>query len=336
MPLFPICGGMKPLPANDHDFRKALSSSDTALVAVWRHLERSPKTDLIASRRSTVADLLAQLVRGTEGRFSRVHELTRVLLVDLENARGDAASFWKAVGGFALSSKVFVRKNFDVDVGRFLDANFDRHPVFDGQHRTVAVQNYMSATKRVELVNELVAKVLKDPFSPDDGLEAMQTKLAELAEFAVRKVREASRLRLIFYFPPPSGAAPSTREMVLSFVLWTGCPPPTSDAFVAHAAPIASLKDGVSIDDFSYFGPQGPPGPAAWPNRRLAQGLRRGNSGPRRLPHGMPLLVRRNAALRGRNCQLRPRALAGACRGRMVAHVRLDSTFRPSRTATLA
>ncbi|RUW39855.1 hypothetical protein, partial [Mesorhizobium sp. M8A.F.Ca.ET.021.01.1.1] len=178
---------MKPLPANDHDFRKALSSSDTALVAVWRHLERSPKTDLIASRRSTVADLLAQLVRGTEGRFSRVHELTRVLLVDLENARGDAASFWKAVGGFALSSKVFVRKNFDVDVGRFLDANFDRHPVFDGQHRTVAVQNYMSATKRVELVNELVAKVLKDPFSPDDGLEAMQTKLAELAEFAVRK-----------------------------------------------------------------------------------------------------------------------------------------------------
>ncbi|TIP33229.1 MAG: hypothetical protein E5X69_29130, partial [Mesorhizobium sp.] len=155
------------------DFRKALPPSETALVAVWRHLDRVSEADSVVSRRAgvSVTDIVARLAKGTDRRvLTDVNEFTRVFLNHLNDARGDAATFWKTIG------------------------SFDRRPglfAVDGQHRNVvAVQNYMSAAKRDALVNELIAKLLSDPFSTDDGLEAFQIKVVELAAFAVREVCE--------------------------------------------------------------------------------------------------------------------------------------------------
>ncbi|MDX8437781.1 hypothetical protein RFN25_30730 [Mesorhizobium abyssinicae] len=334
---------MLSLPPRDLDFRKALPSSETALVAAWRYLGRLAEADPAAPRRAdmTFADLLAQLTDPNRRGLNTGHEIAHVLLAHLNGARRDAAKFWKTVGSFETFVQIRYRENFDAlfDVDQFLPSNLDRiaHRYFaDGKHRTFAIQNYMSVAKRDALVNELIAKILSDPFSTDGGLEAFQVKVVELAAFAVREVREVVQLRLIFYFPVSSGAAPSTREMVLSFVLWTGCPPPTSEAFAAHAAPIASFKVGASTHEIPHFGPEGPSGPAAWPHRRPARALRRGSGSACRLPHGLPPLVRRDPTLRGRDRRLRPWALAGARRGRMVADVLLDSAIWPSRTAAMA
>lgn len=337
-----IFADMQPLPPHDLDFRKALPSSETALVAAWCFLGRLAEADPAAPRRAdlTFTDLLEQLTDPDRRGLDTGHEIAHVLLDHLNDARRDAAKFWKTIGSFETCVQVRYREDFDVlfDVDQVLlsklDRMADRH-FADGKHRTFAIQNYMSATKRDALVNALVTKLLSD-FSTDDGIEAFQIKVVELAAFAIREVCEVIELRLIFYFPVPSRAAPSTREMVLSFVLWTGCPPPTSEAFAAHVAPIASFQVGAPTHDIPHFGPQGPPGPAAWPHRRTAQALRRGSGSACRFPHGLPPLVRRDPTLRGRDRQLRPWALAGACRGRMVADVLLDSAIWPGRTAAMA
>ncbi len=199
----------------------------------------------------TFTDLLAQLTDPDRRGLNTGHEIAHVLLDHLNDARRDAAKFWKTIGSFETCFQVRYREDFDVlfGVDQFLLSNLnrmaDRH-FADGKHRTFAVQNYMSATKRDALVNALIAKLLS-VFSTDGGLEAFQIKVVELAAYAVREVCEVVQLRLIFYFTVPSGAAPSTREMVLSFLLWTGCPPPTSEAFAAHTAPIASFKNDRKV-----------------------------------------------------------------------------------------
>ena len=268
---------MQPSDPIKTDVSHILPKGSTALVAAWRSLGKIPKTnpenDWQQWFLSNLADLATPQERlGQQATDEAISAIERVLQDFLEDGRSGASSFWRIVRSFSLSAKTQTqdRADFDVDIVPsnlvVLPANLNRllgSHVVDGQHRTYVLQSFISAKKREAIIDSLAARLLSKRFGPSSDTKSVQDHLADLAAYAGAVVDARTQLRFIFRFPPPPAGVQNTRVMVLSYALWTGCPPPNGDVVVAQTARPASQRVGVYSHDFTYFGPSHSTGPAA-------------------------------------------------------------------------
>lgn len=198
---------------------------------------------------------------------------------------------------------------------KFTAARELAHLALDGQHRIRAV-------RQISQRNRLLAlKAVYECLDRDGDID-ISTFASLLKQAAHTVVRPATRI-VVRVSQFAVSTCPSTREWVLSFVLCTGCPPPSAGSVRTSTVPAnGGWSDSPSIR------PSGLPGAATWHCRGTAAQrcpTDRHDCRPAFRDHGMAgsdVHVRRARS---------PRrwGLESSRRPAVVASLRVDRGFRP-------
>jgi hypothetical protein len=262
------------------DTSRFARQADTAVASAWT---------VGSSRPGKIAALQALVSRYVSSKDLSASELAfcsanRVFLdADLNRLVASQRNFWRLFDDLAKPDALHV----DLKPSTLFDLKngIERSAIVDGQHRSLAIR-YLSKNERYGILELIVSGLSEIDILDSDCF----------AEFFDDKILPEIQSRVIYRRiegPAAFATPPSTREWVLGFMLWTGCPPPSAGIVrVFSSAKIIPVHDGGKIDQ-SNLRPSGRPSTKAWPYCRLTAPRRRQYSAQSRFAYGHAVMDRR-------------------------------------------